>query len=165
LGHAGANGAVATRISIPKRNRSFARLPQVYAVAQVIDRIRCPHELTMRSNANEPARRQQGHCRALVHLVALPASTGRKMHFTGTTVLSEQRQDRRGDRPRRRRDRADPARPDQGCMIKEQPATRIPNGNLAAGRPARPPVGASFCLRGRGRESGGAARHSPRSLD
>ena len=43
----------------------------------------------------------------------LPAATGRKLHFTGTTVLKvSQRQDRGGDRPRRRRGRADPARAD-----------------------------------------------------
>ena len=43
---------------------------------------------------------------------ALPAASGRKMRFTGTTVIRvERRQDRRGSRPRRRRDGADPARP------------------------------------------------------
>ena len=36
---------------------------------------------------------------------SLPAATGRKMHFTGTTVLRIRRQDRGGDRPGRWRDR------------------------------------------------------------
>ena len=49
---------------------------------------------------------------------SLPAATGRKMHFTGTTVLTSQgRQDRRGDRPRRRRHGAHPARPHEGRLI------------------------------------------------
>ena len=48
----------------------------------------------------------------------LPAATGRKMRFTGTTVAQgHRRQDRRGDRPRRRRHRANPARLAQGGLI------------------------------------------------
>ena len=52
----------------------------------------------------------------------LPAATGRKMRFTGTTVLKVI--DGRivgGDWPRRRRRRAHPARPAQGRLICREP--------------------------------------------
>ena len=55
---------------------------------------------------------------------ALPAATGRKMRFTGTTVLKvDRRQDRRGDRSRRRRDGADATGADQSRLIKAAPAS------------------------------------------
>ena len=58
----------------------------------------------------------------------LPAATGRKMHFTGTTVLKvRRRQDRGGDRPRRRRDRADPTWAAQSRLIKD--ARQLPPHN------------------------------------
>ena len=41
---------------------------------------------------------------------SLPAASGRKMQFTGTTVIKVVNGDRRGDRPRRWGDGADPAR-------------------------------------------------------
>ena len=49
---------------------------------------------------------------------SLPAATGRKMHFTGTTVLRVRNgQIAAGDRSRRRRDGVDPTRPSQGRLI------------------------------------------------
>ena len=51
---------------------------------------------------------------------SLPAATGRKMHFTGTTVLRLQRQDRRGNRPGRWRHGADAAGPPQGRLTEKR---------------------------------------------
>ena len=56
---------------------------------------------------------------------SLSAATGRKMRFTGTTVLRGDRwQDRGGGRPRRRGHRANPARPAQGRLIKPETVRR-----------------------------------------
>ena len=73
---------------------------------------------------------------------ALPAATGRKMRFTGTTVLRIERQDRRGDRSRRRRDGADPTRADQGRLTR-RPSIVSATGPLGSRRLARPLVRAA----------------------
>ncbi len=57
---------------------------------------------------------------------SLPPATGRKMHFTGTTVLRIQSgKIHPGNRSRRRRQGADPARSHQGRLIN---AARSPDG-------------------------------------
>lgn len=68
---------------------------------------------------------------------SLPAATGRAMRFTGTTVLKgDRRQDRRGNRPRRRRRRPHPARPDQG-RLRASCNSRVRPGGVGAAWPCR----------------------------